>query len=132
MADIKPTYTGSEKLVTSDILYQNMKNFDIRREQKVHDLLYVEIPEIEAHYEEAQSSDPGALEIIDDSSSVVGDQIKISDVTPVKDGYVPSIGGYTVLIPLVPASEKEKYLKEADLQIEDTLLDVSEFDNVTP
>ena len=132
MADIKPTYTGSEKLVTSDILYQNMKNFDARREQKVHDLLYVEIPEIEAHYEEAQNSDPGALEIIDDSSSVIGNQIKISDVTPVKDGYVPSIGGYTVLIPLVPASEKEKYLKQTDLDVENELLDLNEFDNVAP
>ena len=132
MADVKPTYTGSEKLVSSDILYQNMKNFDIRREQKVHDLLYVEIPEIEAHYEEAQSGYPGALEIIDDSSSVIGDQIKISDVTPVKDGYVPSIGGYTVLIPLVPASEKEKYLKQADLDYETDLLDLDEFDNIVP
>ena len=132
MADIKPTYTGSEKLVTSDILYQNMKNFDARREQKVHDLLYVEIPEIEAHYEEAQNSDPGALEIIDDSSSVIGNQIKISDVTPVKDGYVPSIGGYTVLIPLVPASEKEKYLKQADLNMEDKDLDLSTFDAIVP
>lgn len=132
MADIKPTYTGSEKLVTSDILYQNMKNFDIRRDAKVHNLLYVQIPEVEAHYEEAQSSDPGALEIIDDSSSVIGDQIKISDVIPVKDGYVPSIGGYTVLIPLVPASEKEKYLKQADLNYEEDLLDLDEFDNIVP
>ena len=73
-----------------------------------------------------------ALEIIDDSSSVVGDQIKISDVAPVKDGYVPSIGGYTVLIPLVPASEKEKYLKQADLDVEDELLDLDEFDSVAP
>ena len=132
MADIKPTYTGSEKLVTSDILYQNMKNFDARREQKVHDQLYVQIPEVEAHYEEAQSGDSGALEIIDDSSSVIGDQIKISDVTPVKDGYVPSIGGYTVLIPLVPASEKEKYLKQADLNMEDEDLDLSTFDDIVP
>ena len=73
-----------------------------------------------------------AFEIIDNTSSVVGSQIKLSDVTPVADGYTPLVGEYTVFIDLVPASEKEKYLKEADLQIEDSLLDLSEFDNVTP
>ena len=31
MADVKKNYTGSEKLITSDILFQNMKNFDKRR-----------------------------------------------------------------------------------------------------
>ena len=126
-------YVGSqEKIVTSDYLYRQFQNFDTRREQKLKDQLYVQIPEVEAHYEEAQSGDSGALEIIDDSSSVIGAQIKISDVTPVKDGYVPSIGGYTVLIPLVPASEKEKYLKQADLNMEDKDLDLSTFDAIVP
>ena len=126
-------YVGnSEKIVTSDYLYRQFQSFDVRREQKLKDQLYVQIPEVEAHYEEAQSGDSGALEIIDDSSSVIGDQIKISDVTPVKDGYVPSIGGYTVLIPLVPASEKEKYLKQADLNMEDEDLDLSTFDAIVP
>ena len=126
-------YVGnSEKIVTSDYLYRQFQNYDVRREQKLKDSLFVQIPEVEAHYEEAQSGDSGALEIIDDSSSVIGAQIKISDVTPVKDGYVPSIGGYTVLIPLVPASEKEKYLKAADLDYEEELLDLDEFDNIVP
>ena len=125
-------YVGADKLVTSDYLYRQFQNFDTRREQKLKDSLFVQIPEVEAHYEEAQSGDSGALEIIDDSSSVVGAQIKISDVTPVKDGYVPSIGGYTVLIPLVPAREKEKYLKAADLDYEEELLDLDEFDNIVP
>ena len=126
-------YVGnSEKIVTSDYLFRQFQNYDVRREQKLKDQLYVQIPEVEAHYEEAQSGDSGALEIIDDSSSVIGDQIKISDVTPVKDGYVPSIGGYTVLIPLVPASEKEKYLKQADLDMEDKDLDLSTFDAIVP
>ena len=126
-------YVGnSEKIIDSAYLYSQFQNFDKRREQKLKDQLYVQIPEVEAHYEEAQSGDSGALEIIDDSSSVIGAQIKISDVTPVKDGYVPSIGGYTVLIPLVPASEKEKYLKQADLNMEDEDLDLSTFDNIVP
>ena len=126
-------YVGnSEKIVDSAYLYSQFQNFDKRREQKLKDQLYVQIPEVEAHYEEAQSGDSGALEIIDDSSSVIGAQIKISDVTPVKDGYVPSIGGYTVLIPLVPASEKEKYLKQADLDFEDEDLDLSTFDDIVP
>ena len=46
MADIKPSYVGSEKLVTSDILFQNMKNFDKRREEKVREKLW-----IKEHYE---------------------------------------------------------------------------------
>ena len=126
-------YVGnSEKIIDSAYLYSQFQNFDKRREQKLKDQLYVQIPEVEAHYEEAQSGDSGALEIIDDSSSVIGAQIKISDVTPVKDGYVPSIGGYTVLIPLVPASEKEKYLKQADLDFEDEDLDLSTFDDIVP
>ena len=132
MADVKPTYTGSEKLITSDILFQNMKNFDKRREDKVHEQLYVKIPEVAAHYEKAEPTTLNALEIIDNTSSVVGSQIKLADVTPVADGYTPVVGEYTVYVALVPASEKEKYLKEADLQIEADLLDLSEFDNVTP
>ena len=132
MADVKKNYTGSEKLITSDILFQNMKNFDKRREDKVHEKLYVKIPEVPAHYEKAESTTPSALEIIDNTSSVVGSQIKLDDVTPVADGYTPVVGEYTVYVALVPASEKEKYLKEADLQIEESLLDLSEFDNVTP
>ena len=132
MADVKKNYTGSEKLITSDILFQNMKNFDQRREAKVHEQLYVKIPEVAAHYEKAEPTTPNALEIIDNTSSVVGSQIKLSDVTPVADGYTPLVGEYTVFIDLVPASEKEKYLKEADLQIEDSLLDLSEFDNIVP
>lgn len=132
MADVKKNYTGSEKLITSDILFQNMKNFDQRREAKVHEQLYVEIPEVPAHYEKAEPTTLNALEIIDNTSSVVGSQIKLDDVTPVADGYTPVVGEYTVYVALVPASEKEKYLKEADLQIEDELLDLAEFDNIVP
>ena len=132
MADVKKNYTGSEKLITSDILFQNMKNFDQRREAKVHEQLYVEIPEVPAHYEKAEPTTLNALEIIDNTSLVVGSQIKLADVTPVADGYTPVVGEYTVYVDLVPASEKEKYLKEADLQIEDELLDLAEFDNIVP
>ena len=125
-------YVGnSEKIVDSAYLYSQFQNFDKRREQKLKDSLYIQIPEVEAHYEEAQSGDSGALEIIDDSSSVIGDQIKISDVTPVKDGdlWTPSIGEYAVLVAEV---KKDIYLKSSTLSKEDTDLDLSTFDDVTP
>ena len=47
-------FIGSEKIVTSEYLAKQMKNYDIRREEKLHDSLYEEVPEvppIPEHYE---------------------------------------------------------------------------------
>lgn len=121
-------YVGSDKLVDSSYLYRQFSLFDERRASKLDEALFITTPE---HYEQNDGSDPSALEIIDDSSSVVGSQIKVSDVTPLKDGdlWTPSIGEYAVLV----AEKKEDiYLKKSTLSKEDVDLDLSTFDDVTP
>ena len=98
----------------------------------VHGALYITVPEVPAHYEQANMGDLGALEIVADGSVTSSStQIAISDVTPLKDGetWSPSIGEYAVLVALVPESEKEKYAKESDIQFEDSLLDLDKFDD---
>ena len=55
-----PGFIGSEKIVTSEYLAKQMKNYDIRREEKLHDSLYEEVPEVPAipeHYELAEMQD---------------------------------------------------------------------------
>ncbi len=50
-------------------------------------------------YAKASAADPGALEVIASSGTVSGNQIKLSDVTPVADsGYTPQVGDYVVNI----------------------------------
>ena len=125
MADYKG---NQEKLVDSSYLYKQFKNFDIRRADKLDKALFITTPE---HYEQAQSSDPSALEIIADGTGVVGNQIEVSNVTPLKDGdlWTPSIGEYAVLV----AEKKEDiYLKKATLNVEDEDLDLSTFDDIAP
>lgn len=121
MADIKPTYKGSEKLITSDILFQNMKNFDKRREEKVREKLYVE-----EHYE-FNADGTGAFTIVTDGTATLPTDVELSVVQAKvleDDPHTPYVVGETV--DLIP--EKEKYLKEADLQIEESLLDLDTFD----
>ena len=125
MADIKPSYVGSEKLVTSDILFQNMKNFDKRREEKVREKLW-----IEEHYK-FNVDGTGAVTIVTDGTAALPTDVELSVVQAKvlkDDPHTPYVVGETV--DLIP--EKEIYMKETDLQIEDSLLDLSEFDNVTP
>ena len=47
-------------------------------------------------YVQCGDEDDGAKEIIADSGSVSGDQIKLSEVTPVVPGYVPAVGDYVM------------------------------------
>ena len=42
------------------------------------------------------------------------------------------VGEYVVLIPVVPESEKEIYLKASNLNMEDEDLDLSTFDAIVP
>ena len=125
MADYKG---NQEKLVDSSYLYKQFKNFDIRRADKLDKALFITTPE---HYEQNDGSDPSALEIIADGTGVVGNQIEVSNVTPLKDGdlWTPSIGEYAVLV----AEKKEDiYLKKATLNVEDEDLDLSTFDDIVP
>ena len=122
-------YVGnSEKIIDSAYLYSQFQNFDKRRESKLDEALFITTPE---HYEQNDGSDPSALEIIADGTGVVGNQIEVSNVTPLKDGdlWTPSIGEYAVLV----AEKKEDiYLKKATLNVEDEDLDLSTFDNIVP
>ena len=122
-------YKGSqEKLVDSAFLYNQFKNFDKRRADKLDKALFITTPE---HYEQNDGSDPSALEIVADGTGIVGNQIEQSNVTPLKDGdlWSPQIGEYAVLV----AEKKEDiYLKASTLNKEDEDLDLTTFDNIVP
>ena len=122
-------YVGnSEKIVDSAYLYSQFQNFDKRRESKLDEALFITTPE---HYEQNDGSDPSALEIIADGTGVVGNQIEVSNVTPLKDGdlWTPSIGEYAVLVAEV---KKDIYLKSSTLSKEDKDLDLDTFDAIVP
>lgn len=122
-------YVGSsEKLVDSSYLYKQFQNFDKRRESKLDEALFITTPE---HYKQDDGSDPSALEIVADGTSITGSQIEVSNVTPLKDGdlWTPSIGEHTVL---VAEKKEEVYLKASTLSKEDEDLDLSTFDNIVP
>ena len=122
MADIKPSYVGSEKLVTSDILFQNMKNFDKRREEKVREKLW-----IEEHYE-FNADGTGAFTIVTEGTASLPTDVELSVVQAKvlkDDPHTPYVVGETV--DLIP--EKEIYMKETDLAKEEDLLD---FDVLLP
>ena len=125
MADYKGDL---EKIVSSEYLYKQFKNFDTRRADKLDKALFITTPE---HYEQNDGSDPSALEIVADGTGIVGNQIEQSNVTPLKDGdlWSPQIGEYAVLV----AEKKEDiYLKSSTLSKEDEDLDLSTFDDIVP
>ena len=122
-------YKGdSDRLVSSDYLYKQFSSFDKRRESKLDEALFITTPE---HYEQSDSGNPSALEIVADGTSITGSQIEVSNVTPLKDGdlWTPSIGEYAVL---VAEAKEDVYLKKATLNVEDEDLDLSTFDNIVP
>lgn len=121
MATVKPTYTGSDLLVTSELLAENFVEFNKLREKKVHKQLWTE-----AYYELASMQDgsEGKLVVSDGTVSSPDTQIQISDVTPTKSGYTVQLGEYVVFV-----DEKEIYMKEQDIQKDTDLLD---FDTLLP
>ena len=138
-----PGFIGSEKIVTSEYLAKQMKNYDIRREEKLHDSLYEEVPEVPAipeHYELAEMQDgttENSLKIVADGSlSDALTEVALSTVNgKLLDGEAHSfaIGEYVILVaevPLVPATEKEIYLRAEDftIEVETEDIDFSTFD----
>ena len=120
-------YVGnSDKIIDSAYLYSQSQNFDKTRESKLDEALFITTPE---HYEQNDGSDPSALEIVADGTSITGSQIEVSNVTPLKDGdlWTPSIGEYAVLVAEV---KKDIYLKASTLNKEDTDLDLDTFDTI--
>ena len=131
-------YVGSqEKIVTSDYLFRQFQNYDVRREQKVHSKLWETIPEIPEHYILANPQDGsvGLVIVTDGTISNPDTEVELATVTGKilpDDLHSYQVGEYVVLVPIVPESEKEIYLKQADLNMEDEDLDLSTFDNIVP
>ena len=134
MADYKG---NQEKLVDSEYLYKQFKNFDARREQKVHSKLWETIPEIPEHYilADPQDGSVGLVIVTDGTISNPDTEVELATVTGKilpDDLHSYQVGEYVVLVPIVPESEKEIYLKASNLDMEDEDLDLSTFDNIVP
>ena len=138
-----PGFIGSEKIVTSEYLAKQMKKYDERREEKLHDSLYEEVPEVPAipeHYKLAEMQDgttENSLKIVADGSlSDALTEVALSTVNgKLLDGEAHSFAEneYVVLVaevPLVPATEKEIYLRAEDfsIEVETEDIDFSTFD----
>ena len=111
-------YKGGSDLVTSNYLYRTLKSEDERVSNKLDQSLFTTIP---AHYEKTDNTNPNALEIIANGSTPTSTQIELSNVTPVLDGYAPSVGDYVVF---VDQTKEDIYLKQADLIMETEELDL--------
>ena len=119
--DVKQGYKGSNKIIDSQGLYENLKNYDSRREAKEHSKLYTTIPATQdAYIKVTDGSVSGALEIIADSNTPTSNQIKLSEVTPVKDtSYTPNIGDFVVLELGVPEHEVTTYMPREETYTKD-------------
>ena len=119
---VKPTYVGSEKLITSEVLGENFVEFNKLREKKVYDKLFVK-----EHYE-FNADGTGAFTIVTDGTATLPTDVELSVVQAKvlkDDPHTPYAVGETV--DLIP--EKEIYMKETDLAKEEDLLD---FDVLLP
>ena len=127
-------FKGSDKLVNSSYFYNQLKNFDIRREEKLHNSLFKKVAEIPAHYELAETQDastPNSKIIVIDGTLTNSDtEVELATVQGsilAEDVHVYVVGEYVVYVDVVPESEKEIYLKASNLVKEDTDLDFSTF-----
>ena len=115
--NVKQGYKGQNgKIIDSSTLYENLKNLDSRREAKEHSKLYTTIPATQDAYVKVDDgSVSGALEIVDNSDTPTSNQIKLSEVTPVRDlNYIPSIGDFVVLELGVPEHEETTYMPRTE------------------
>ena len=83
----------------------------------VYGELYTTIPETQDAYIKVEgASVSGALEVVDDATvSPTSTQIKVSDVTPVRDAlYTPSIGDFVVLELGVPEHDVTTYMPRTE------------------
>ena len=138
---VKPQYVGGQKAISSEYLGETLKVYDERREGKLHDALFEEVPEIPAipeHYELAEMQDgttKNSLKIVADGSLSDGSKEveKATVNAKLLDGeaHTFAVGEYVILVaevPLVPATEKEIYLRAEDftIEVEEDLLDLEE------
>ena len=138
---VKPQYVGGQKAISSEYLGETLKLYDERREGMWHDALFEEVPEIPAipeHYELAKMQDgttENSLKIVADGSLKDGSKEveKATVNAKLLDGeaHTFAVGEYVILVaevPLVPATEKEIYLRAEDftIEVEEDLLDLEE------
>ena len=138
---VKPQYVGGQKAISSEYLGETLKLYDERREGKLHDALFEEVPEVPAipeHYELAEMQDgttKNSLKIVADGSLTDGStEVEKATVNAkLLDGeaHTFAVGEYVILVaevPLVPATEKEIYLRAEDftIEVEEDLLDLEE------
>ena len=138
---VKPQYVGGQKAISSEYLGETLKLYDERREGKLHDALFEEVPEIPGipeHYELAKTQDgttENSLKIVADGSLTDGSkEVEKATVNgKLLDGeaHTFAVGEYVILVaevPLVPATEKEIYLRAEDftIEVEEDLLDLEE------
>ena len=130
-------YQGSkERLVSSEYLYKSLMQLDAKRDKVLHDELFTDHKAIIEHYKLADQQDGSeGLLIVDTVVSNPSTEVLLTDVQAKllpDDLTVYAAGQYVILVPEVPAYSEEIYLRAATLDIEDELIDVSEFDNVAP
>ena len=129
--DVKQGYKGnSKKLVSSELLYEQLKAYDDRRESKQHKALYhketITVVDTPAYYNLATSTDSGALNVVltvTDNTT----QIALTDIntqtTPVDLSALTGDGSeYVVLVPETNHEEeveKETYRKANDSYTKD-------------
>lgn len=127
--DVYTIVTLSGKVFTFDVANSTKVEDKYATEKKVDKKIYDKLF-VEEHYE-FNADGTGAFTIVTDGTATLPTEVELSVVQAkvlVDDSHIPYMVGETV--DLIP--EKETYLKEADLQIEDSLLDLSEFDKVSP
>lgn len=130
MAGYKGT---SGKLVDSDYLYKTLKAEDDRRNEKLHESLFIDHETVPMHYVLADVQDGSeGLEIVTDGGVTSADtQVEESVVNANKlpdDLTTYTVGQYVNKIEEVPAYSEEIYLKASTIDYEDEIIDVSTFD----
>ena len=132
MAD---NYKGNvKKLVSSDYLYKVLQLEDERREGKLHESLYhtetITVVDTPENYVACLSTDPDALEVVDDSAMPTSTQVKLSTV----QAFVPTavVGEYYQHVDEVSHDEPYEdtiYRKKEDSysskEIDDKLMEIA-------
>lgn len=115
-------WKDADSVTTTDLIEKDNEN--AVSSKGVYGALYTTIPETQdAYIKVADGSVPGALEVVDDSTaSPTSTQIKVSDVTPVRDVlYTPSIGDYVVLELGVAAHDVTTYMPREETYTKDVI-----------
>ena len=128
-------YKGDKnKLVSSDYLYNQLKNLDNRHNDKLHDTLYVEktetIIDTPAYYSVCQSTDDGALNVVtvvtDSSTQIALDDIKVQ-TTP--EDLSALTGDGTEYVKYIAEVNHEETYDEEKYMLKDNTYDKETIDN---